>query len=57
MKVIIEVEGDIVTVRTGAYSVTAKEDIPSDDPVEILEYLYDEQVIHELIRDLIQEIL
>jgi len=57
MKVIIEVEGDIVTVRTGTYSVTAKEDIPSDDPVEILEYLYDEQVIHELIRDLIQEIL
>lgn len=55
MKLIININEDIVTVRYGTYEVVTKADIP-DDPKDALEYLYEEHIIDELLRELTHEI-
>ena len=55
-RIVIDINEDVVTMRLGDYEVMAKLDLPTDIK-DLLEQLYDEHVISELLRDLYNEII
>lgn len=55
MKVVIYIDEDVVTARVGSYEVSTKADVP-EDVREALEFLYDEHIVQELLRELTHEI-
>ena len=57
MKLTIYVNEDIVTARVGEYETSVKVDVPEGDIKDILEYLYDDHIVQELIRELNHEII
>ena len=56
MKIIIRIDGDVVTAKCGTYVVTIKADLPQDQR-EIVECLYQDHIINELLEELAHEIL
>lgn len=47
----IVVAEDVVTAKVGAYEASTKADMP-EDPKDIIEYLYQEHIIDELLEEI-----
>lgn len=55
MKLIINIDEDIVTARIGDYEASVKADMP-DDPKDIIETLLSEHILHDVLEELHNEI-